>query len=241
MIDLFGSKTFAHGIHPPESKDDTKSLPIHQFPFAQLMIVPLSQHIGKPAVPMVAEGHEVIRGQCIAKPDGFMSVAIHAPASGVIRRLAPSPAINGKMEPAFFLEPFAASTQESVEGEPCDADSATPAEIIAAIQQAGLVGLGGAGFPTHAKLKIPEGKYVDTVVVNGAECEPYLTTDHRVMLEHADDVMKGIPFVLRHRAPSGRSSRWKRTSWMPPKRCARPSPPCADHGGSVAGEVSARC
>ncbi len=79
----------------------------------------------------------------------------------------------------------------------CDPDSLSPAEIITAIQQAGIVGLGGAGFPTHAKLTVPEGKQVDTVVVNGAECEPYLTTDHRVMIEHADDVMKGIPFVLR--------------------------------------------
>ncbi len=197
LIDLFGGKTFAHGVHPPESKDDTKGLPLHQFPFAPLMIVPLSQHIGKPAVPIVGEGAEVVRGQCIAEPDGFMSVAIHAPATGVIRRIAPSPAINGKMQPAFFLEPFAASTQEVLQGKPCNVETASAAEIIAAIQAAGVVGLGGAGFPTHAKLTIPEGKQVDTVIVNGAECEPYLTTDHRVMLEHADDVIKGIPFVLR--------------------------------------------
>jgi electron transport complex protein RnfC len=101
------------------------------------------------------------------------------------------------MEPAFFLEPFPASTQEVMEGNPCDIDSASPEEIVAAIQKTGVVGLGGAGFPTHVKLKIPDGKHVDTVLVNGAECEPYLTTDHRVMLEHADDVMKGIPYVMR--------------------------------------------
>ncbi len=197
VTDLFGSKTFAHGIHPPESKDDTSGLAIHQFAFAPLLIVPLSQHIGKPALPIVGEGAEVMRGQCIAEADGFMSVPIHAPATGVIRRIALTPAINGKMEPAFFLEPFPASTQEVMEGTACDLESATPQEIIAAIQRTGVVGLGGAGFPTHAKLNIPEGKYVDTVVVNGAECEPYLTTDHRVMLEHAHDVMKGIPYVLR--------------------------------------------
>jgi electron transport complex protein RnfC len=190
-------KTFAHGVHPPESKGDTKHLPIHQFPFAPLLIVPLSQHIGKPAIAIVGEGDEVIRGQCLAEPDGYMSVAIHAPASGLIRRIAKSPAINGKMEEAFFLEPFPASTQESLRGNACDSDAASAAEILAAIQQAGIVGLGGAGFPTHAKLTIPDGKHVDTVVVNGAECEPYLTTDHRVMLEQADDVMRGIPFVMR--------------------------------------------
>ena len=101
---LFGGKTFSHGIHPPQSKDETRGLAIHQFPFAPLLIVPLSQHIGKPAVPIAREGDEVSRGQAIAQPDGFMSVAIHAPASGIIRRIALSPSINGKMEPAFFLE-----------------------------------------------------------------------------------------------------------------------------------------
>jgi electron transport complex protein RnfC len=196
-MNLLGGKSFAHGIHPPESKDETRGLAIHQFPFAPLLIVPLSQHIGKPAVPIVGEGDEVSRGQRIADPDGFMSVAIHAPASGTVRRIALTPSINGKMEPGFFLEPFAASTQEVLEGTPVRAESASRQQIIAAIQAAGVVGLGGAGFPTHAKLEIPDGKYVDTLVINGAECEPYLTTDHRVMLEHADDVMTGIPYLMR--------------------------------------------
>ena len=194
---LLGGRTFAHGIHPPEFKEETRGLAIHQFPFAPLLIVPLSQHLGKPALPIVREGDEVMRGQIVAEPDGFMSVAIHAPASGIIRRIALTPSIHGKMEPAFFLEPFAASTQEVSEGTPLIADSATAEQIIAAIQTAGIVGLGGAGFPTHAKLKIPEGKYVDTLVINGAECEPYLTTDHRVMLEYASDVMTGIPYLMR--------------------------------------------
>ena len=197
FVDLLGGKTFAHGVHPPQAKDDTRLLPIHQFSFAPLLIVPLLQHMGKPSLPIVEEGAEVFRGQCIAEPDGFTSVAIHAPATGVVRRIAPSPAINGKMEPAFFLEPFPASTQEVAHGAPCEAEGSTPQQIIDAIQQAGIVGLGGAGFPTHAKLTVPEGKHVDTVVVNGAECEPYLTTDHRVMLEHAEDVINGIRLVLR--------------------------------------------
>jgi electron transport complex protein RnfC len=197
VAQFFGRRTFSHGIHPPESKEATRGLPIQQFPFAPLMIVPLSQHIGKPALPIVQEGTEVQRGQMIAKPDGFMSVAIHAPASGRIRRIAPSPSIHGKMEPAFFLEPFSASTQEVFDGIPVDAESATSEQIITAIQMAGVVGLGGAGFPTHAKVQIPVGKFVDTLVINGAECEPYLTADHRVMLEHAADVMKGILYLMR--------------------------------------------
>jgi electron transport complex protein RnfC len=195
MIPLRG-KTFKHGVHPPENKDATSGLAIRQFPFAPLLIVPLSQHIGKPAIPIVGEGDEVSRGQRIADPDGFMSVAIHAPATGIIRRIAPSPGINGKMEQAFFLEPFPGSTQEVVPGNPTVADSAAAQQIIESIQLAGIVGLGGAGFPTHAKIRIPDGKNVDTLVINGAECEPYLTTDHRVMLEHPGDVISGIHYLM---------------------------------------------
>ena len=129
LATLTGTKTFAHGIHPPESKDDTSGRPIRQFPFAPLLVIPFSQHIGAPAVPIVREGEEVQRGQCIAKPDGFLSVAIHAPASGVIRRIGLTPCINGKMQPGFFLEPFAASTQEIVQKAP-----GQPAQTIACYQ-----------------------------------------------------------------------------------------------------------
>lgn len=194
---FFGGKTFAHGIHPPGLKESTRELSIRQFPFAGTLAVPLSQHIGKPAIPVVSEGQEVVRGQCIAKPDGFISVAMHAPASGIVRSISLVPSITGRMVKGIFIEPYAASTQEIAEGKPCDAATATPEEIVDAIQQAGVVGLGGAGFPTHAKLKIPDGKHVDTLIINGAECEPILTTDHRVMLEHTDDIYAGIPYLMR--------------------------------------------
>jgi electron transport complex protein RnfC len=195
---IFGARTFAHGIHPPESKDATSGKPIRQFPFAPVLVIPLSHHIGKPAVPVVREGQEVVRGQVIARPDGFLSVAMHAPASGVVRSMGLTPGIAGKMVPGIFVEPFPASTQEVMEGVACDAESAEPDDIVTAIQNAGVVGLGGAAFPTHAKLRIPEGKRVDTLVINGAECEPYLTTDHRIMLEHPHDVITGIRYL--HRA-----------------------------------------
>ena len=195
-MNIFGAKTFAHGIHPPEAKDETNGLPIRQFPFSPGLVVPLSQHIGNPAIPVVREGEEVARGQVIAKADGFISVNMHAPASGVIRRLGLVPSINGRMTQGIFLEAFPGSTQEVQVGESCAYD-AQPEEIINKIQSAGVVGLGGAGFPTHAKLRIPDGKHADTVVINAAECEPYLTTDHRVMLEHADDVISGIRYLLR--------------------------------------------
>lgn len=190
-------RSFAHGVHPPEAKDDTRELPIRQFPFAPVMIVPLLQHIGRPALPVVREGQEVERGQLLAEPDGYMSVAMHAPASGVIQRLGLVPSISGKMVPGVYLKPFPGSSQEVNEGTPCHLESATPDEILEAVQRAGIVGLGGAAFPTHVKLKVPEGKRIDTLIVNGVECEPYLTTDHRVMLEQQADIVMGIRYLLR--------------------------------------------
>jgi len=194
---LLGLKTFRHGVHPPEAKDETSGLPIRRLPFAPLLVVPLLQHAGRPSVPVVAEGETVVRGQRIAEADGFMSVPIHAPASGRVRRIALAPSISGRMVPAVYLEPHPASTQEVAEGEPCPLETSTPDEIVAAIQAAGLVGLGGAAFPTHVKLKLPEGAFADTLILNGAECEPYLTTDHRVMLEQSDDVFTGIRYLLK--------------------------------------------
>jgi len=194
---LLGLKSFRHGIHPPELKDETRGLAIRRFPFAPVLVVPLAQHIGKPAVPVVREGESVARGQRIARPDGFVSVAMHAPVSGTVRRIALAPLANGRMAPAVYLEPSPGSTQEVADGKPCRLEDATPEEVVLAIQEAGVVGLGGAGFPTHAKLRLPEGKYLDTVIVNGAECEPYLTTDHRVMLEQRDDVFMGIRYLLK--------------------------------------------
>jgi electron transport complex protein RnfC len=190
-------RSFVHGIHPPEAKDDTRDLPIRQFPFAPVMIVPLQQHIGKPARAVVREGQEVERGQLLAEPDGFVSVAMHAPASGIIQRIGLAPAINGRMAPAVYLKPFPGSSQEVAEGVPCDLDSAAPGDILQAIQQAGIVGLGGAAFPTHVKLKVPEDKTIDTLIINGVECEPYLTTDHRVMLEQSADIFTGIRYLLK--------------------------------------------
>ncbi len=189
--------SFRHGIHPPEMKADTSHLAIRRFPFAPLLIVPLSQHLGKPTIPVVRAGQEVARGQTIARPDGFMSVAMHAPATGRVKKIGLAPAIGGNMTESVFIEAYPASSQEVDDGEPCDLETATPGDIILAIQQAGIVGLGGAAFPTHVKLKPPEGRTVDTLIINGVECEPYLTTDHRVMLEQTPDIFMGIRYLLK--------------------------------------------
>lgn len=199
MISLLRSprQGFAHGIHPPQFKDATRGLPIRQFAFAPLLVIPLSQHSGKPAKAVVREGQEVLRGQLLAEPDGFVSVAMHAPASGTVKKLDYAPSSSGRMVPAVYLAPFPGSSQEVSEGEPCDLESASADEILHAIQWAGIVGLGGAAFPTHVKLKPPPDKPIDTLIINGAECEPYLTTDHQVMLEQSADVFTGIRYLLR--------------------------------------------
>jgi electron transport complex protein RnfC len=189
--------SFSHGVYLPERKEDTSAIQIRQFPFAPVLVVPLSQHTGNPSVPVVREGEEVARGQLIARAEGFVSVPQHAPATGLVRRIAPVPSIAGRMVPGIYLEPYPGSSQEVIEGERCDVEAATAEEIVAAIQAAGVVGLGGAAFPTHAKLKNHDGGPIETLIVNGAECEPYLTTDHRVMLEQTADVHMGIRYLLK--------------------------------------------
>lgn len=192
----FRKKTFKHGVHPPEHKDETSGLPIRQFSFPPLIILPMSQHIGAPSQLVVREGQEVVRGQLLAKAGGYVSVPLHAPVSGTIRKIANVPTISGKMSTGIYLEAFPFSSQEVMDGTPVSLD-ASPEEILQGIQDAGIVGLGGAAFPTHVKLKIPEGKYCDTLIINGIECEPYLTTDHRVMLEQDADIFMGIRYLLK--------------------------------------------
>ena len=193
----FHHNTFKHGIHPPEHKEETNGLAIRQFPFSPLIILPTAQHIGAPSEIVIREGQEVQRGQLLAKATGYVSVPLHAPVDGLVRKIANVPTISGKMSTGIYLETFPFSSQEVMEGTPLDPDTATPDEILQGIQNAGIVGLGGAAFPTHVKLKVPEGKNCEILMINGIECEPYLTTDHRVMLEQAADILLGIKYLMK--------------------------------------------
>jgi Na+-translocating ferredoxin:NAD+ oxidoreductase subunit C len=190
-------RTFAHGVHPPQYKEQTKDLAIRRLPFPERFTVPLSQHFGAPAVPLVHVGQEVVRGEPIARAAGFMSVPMHAPATGVVEGIELMPTARGPKVESILLRTYTGAAQRVLYGAPADLDSMAREEILRAIQDTGMVGLGGAGFPTHVKLAIPDGHSVDTLVVNGCECEPYLTTDHRVMLEHTDALMTGIRIALR--------------------------------------------
>jgi len=188
--------SFKHGVHPPENKEETNKLPIRQFTFSPLIILPMQQHIGAPSKIIVREGQEVARGQLLAVADGYMSVPLHSPVSGTIRKISKVPVISGQMTEGIYLEPFPSSGQEVSEGVGISLE-ASAEQILKGIQDAGIVGLGGAAFPTHVKLKIPDGKSCEFLIINGIECEPYLTTDHRVMLEQADDIFMGIRYLLK--------------------------------------------
>lgn len=194
---LMVRKTFSHGVHLPERKELTEGKPIRRLPFPPEMIIPLSQHTGAPAKPIVREGQEVVRGEPIAEANGFVSVPMHAPATGVIAGIDLARDARGSMSPAIFLRPYPGAGQEVLYGEEVDISTMSKEELIRAVQATGVVGLGGAAFPTHVKLALPEGKFVDTVIANGCECEPYLTTDHRVMVEQPEDVIKGLDIIMR--------------------------------------------
>ena len=197
LLGLLPGKHFWRGVHVPEHKDETSHLPIRRMNFAPLLIVHLQQHTGAPAVPIVREGQEVVRGEPIAEAGGFVSVPMHAPATGFIDRIALAPNARGELAQAIFLRPYPSVSQEILYGAPQDIANMTPEMIVKAVQATGVVGLGGAAFPTHVKMKVPDGKKIDTVVVNGCECEPYLTTDHRIMLEQAAQVLHGARIAMR--------------------------------------------
>lgn len=188
--------TFAHGVHPPERKEATCGKATEPLPMPPQLIVPLSQHIGAPAKPIVDKKQVVARGERIAEATGFVSVPMHAPGAGTVAKIDRTPLANGTMGQSIFLDVNPEADQTPVSGGPFDWEAAEPSEIVAAVRDAGMVGLGGAAFPTHVKMVVPEGKGVDTVLANGCECEPYLTNDHRVMLERMDELFTGIHIAL---------------------------------------------
>jgi len=189
--------TFSHGVHPPERKTDTEAKPTEPMPFAPELAIPLSQHIGAPAKPIVKRRQTVARGERIADPGGFVSVPMHASLAGEVSKIDLVPLGNGAMGPAIYLKVNPDEPGQVAESEHRDIETMTPEEIVTAVQDTGAVGLGGAAFPTHVKMAVPEGRTIDTVIANGCECEPYLTTDHRLMLERGDDLFAGLRIVLR--------------------------------------------
>ena len=188
---------FRHGVHPPELKGLTAQVPIRRMPFPPEIVIPLRQHTGKPARAIVRPGDRVERGDKVAEADGKMSVPMHASAAGTVRdvRLWPHP--DGTYAQAVVIAVDPNSPQPHRPRVIPDWRGLSGAELVEAIRQAGVVGLGGAAFPTHVKLSPPKDTPIDTLLINGAECEPYLTTDHRTMVEYPERVQLGIRIMMR--------------------------------------------
>ncbi len=188
--------TFAGGIHPYDGKDLSKDKPIQDFLPKGEAVYPLSQHIGALAQAIVKTGERVLKGQKIAESGGFVSAPIYASVSGIVKAIEPRRVVTGDMVMSIILEND--SQFESVKFEPeAPLEDMSREDIVNCIREAGIVGMGGAGFPTHVKLSPKEPDKIDYVIVNCAECEPYLTSDYRRMLEEPDKLIGGLKIILR--------------------------------------------
>ncbi len=189
-------KTFRGGMHIPDHKEETNKIPIRKAEGAPVHIFPLQQHIGAMLDLKVAVGDYVKVGQVIADSDAFLSVPLHSSVSGTVTDINPYLHPSGTEVTSVFVEnDFKYDIYENIC--PKDIDKMTKQEIIRVIRDAGIVGMGGAGFPTHVKLSPPEGKKVTHLIMNAAECEPYLTSDHRRLLENTEDVILGLRICVK--------------------------------------------
>jgi len=198
VVDAVGE--FHGGVYPPENKHQSMQLPLTTLPIPKELIFPLSQHMGTPAEPIVSIGEKVLGGQKIAEAIGVFSAAIHASSSGVVtaieERALPHP--SGMKGLCIVIETNGEHQLHTYEGV-VNYNTQTPAELLDRIRDAGITGLGGAGFPTAVKLKPQAQHTINTLILNGTECEPYITADHTLMLHYASDVIKGaklLAFIL---------------------------------------------
>jgi electron transport complex protein RnfC len=183
-------------VHPPELKQLTATQNIRRMPFPSEVLLPLRQHAGKPAKLLVTRGDHVERGDLLAAADGFMSVPVHASASGRVAEICFWPHPDGSMCEAVRIVVDKYSTQLPRPRVVPKWEGLTREQVVAAVQQAGIVGLGGAAFPAHVKLVPPKDTRIELLLLNGAECEPYLTTDHRLMAEQPERVLYGARIMM---------------------------------------------
>ena len=192
-------KTFKiGGVHPPENKLSAQG-EIITLPLPEQVSIPLSQHIGAPAVPTVKKGDQVKVGQIIGQAAGFISANIHSSVSGTVMSLDPVIDASGYPRPAVTIKVEGDEWDENILKDPINKQPGTftKEEILAAISAAGIVGMGGATFPTQVKLSPPPGSTAEVLIINGVECEPYLTADHRLMLEHGKELIIGIQLIMK--------------------------------------------
>lgn len=189
------TKTFPRGIHPPEYKSSTESQKLEPLEPPPKVFIPLNQHFGKPAEPLVKKGEEVLLGQKIGDSDELFSAPVHSSVSGKVLFIKEHPhPLGSPVQTITIANDGKDSPHPGLKGAK-DPFSLKPEEIRNLVREAGIVGMGGAAFPTAVKLSPPKGKPIDTVIINGCECEPMLTSDYRVMLEHTEDILNGAKTI----------------------------------------------
>jgi electron transport complex protein RnfC len=195
--ETLGKKTFRGGAHPPEHKELTEGLAIVELPAPAQVVVPLLQHLGAVAKPIVEKGQEVLIGQRLGEAAGYVSVPCHASVSGKVVSVGPMPHPFGRPAEAVVIDSDGEDRWMEGIGEEEPVDNLSVEEILNRVRDGGLAGMGGAAFPTHVKLNPPKEKPIDTAILNGAECEPFLTSDHRLMLEKTEDIVNGFRLIVK--------------------------------------------
>jgi len=191
-----GLLSFKGGIHPPHSKKYTEDKPIELANEPKMVYIPLRQHIGAPASPIVEVGDSVKVGQKIGEAGGFVSVPIHSSVSGVVKAVGNHEVLGGFAQTITIENDMLNEVHESVKPKG-DLEELSGKEIVEIIKEAGIVGMGGAGFPAHVKLSPPPDKNIDVLILNGSECEPYLTNDYRLMLEKPEEIVFGLKALMK--------------------------------------------
>lgn len=192
-----GDKTFRGGIHPIGWKELTSNCPLVPYAPQGELVFLLGQHIGKPAVPVVKKGEQVLAGQTIAEADGFVSASIVSSVSGTVKAIEPRPTAFGTMADAIVIVSDGQNTLAEGIGAECDWQELTDADILSRVKKAGIVGMGGAGFPTHVKLAPKAPEKIRYVIANGAECEPNITCDDQLMRTKAGEIVEGMEIILK--------------------------------------------
>lgn len=188
-------RSFKGGIHPNELKEISENLPFETVSTPATISIPLSQHIGKPAKILVNKKDEVTAGQLLAEQDGFVSSPVHSSVSGIVKQIKSIPHPGGLPKESIIIE-TAESAEKSLLPK-LNYDTVSSEEIIDRVREAGIVGQGGAAFPTYIKLSPPKEKKIDCIIINGAECEPYLTRDYRFMIEQPEELIGGLKLLMK--------------------------------------------
>lgn len=193
---IFNRLSFKGGTHPPGGKELTQHKAIEKAQAPQVVTILLQQHIGAPCEPIVKRGDYVKMGQKIGEPKGFVSAPVHSSVSGTVKNIELVPSATGSKVMAVIIENDGLDALDDGIA-PFDYNKLSPKDLKQIVLDSGIVGMGGAAFPTHVKLSPPENKKIDSVILNGAECEPYLTADHRLMLEEPEKIVCGLKIIMK--------------------------------------------